>query len=308
MGKVLFKLDKGANKNFIENYECVFSNLFLEGQEKIIIDDKNNICRFCGRNNKEVSFKNISHAVPEAFGNKKIITKNECDECNQKYANIIENDLLKLTLPSRNMTAVCGKNGVPKYKDMKTNNSCEYKDRTFKITDYNNFCRIDEEKKQVILNFETPSMVPLKAYKALVRMALNCLPKEIFDKFNMIEWLESDEDLGGATNFYTKVIIKFVPKISKNFIMCLFIRKENISNVPYCQMVLQSNNIFYQVIIPFINEDKCLENEKVIIEPFSFGIEDNSENTIDLINLSSNKKGYIPQKFILNYTKKEIIE
>ena len=308
MGKVTFRRNK-KNQYFIENYQIVMTNIGFEDKQTICINDNNDNCRICGRTKNEVKFNNKAHAIPEAFGNKQVITNNECNECNQKYANSIENDLLNLTLPIRNVTAVSGKRGIPKYKDIKTSNSCEHKEGTYLINNYENFFKIEEENKKIILKFDTPAMHPLKAYKAFVRIALNCLPKEYFEKFKLISWLENDKDLDGATSLYTKVITKFIPKISPMCNICLFIRKENVLNVPYCQMVLQSNNVFYQVIIPFINEDMHLEKEnEVVIEPFSFGVEDDELTEIQLIDLSSNEKKSIPQEFTMNYEKKETIE
>ena len=309
MGKANFYLGNKNNKYFIDNYDVAFCTIFPETVKGIIIDDENDTCRFCGKTKGEVSFSDKCHAIPEFFGNKKVITKNECNNCNHKYADLIEDDLSKLTLPSRNITGVYGKKGVPKYKDIKTNNNCEYRDGIYKVNNYSDFFEFDEENKQFILKYETQKFNPLKAYKALVRIALNCMPKEYFDKFKMINWLENDDDLGGATNFYTKIIIKFVPKIPPMSNMCLFIRKENIKDVPYCQMVLQSNNIFYQVIIPFIEEDKHLgECKNVIINPFSFGATEDFDSTISVIDLSSKEKKSISNTFVLNYAKKELLD
>ncbi|MCI9275849.1 MAG: HNH endonuclease, partial [Clostridia bacterium] len=179
MGKANFINNKN-NRYFIKNYQIVMTTIGFENQQTICINDNNETCRFCGRTKSEVKFNNKSHAIPEAFGNKQVITKNECNECNQKYANSIENDLLNLTLPIRNITAVSGKRGIPKYKDVKTSNSCEYKEGIYQINNYDDFLKIEEENKKIILKFNTPAMYPLKAYKALVRIALNCLPKEYF--------------------------------------------------------------------------------------------------------------------------------
>lgn len=306
MGKVIYEIENKTNKYFIDNYIPVMSNIEFLDKQTLAIDDENNICRFCGRTNKEVKFSNKCHAIPEFLGNKAIITKNECNECNHKYADLLEDSLSKLTLPTRNITRVYGKKGVPKYEEKKTNSVCEYKEGTYQITNNDEFVELDEENKKLILKFQVQTMIPLKAYKALVRIALNCLPKVFFDKFKMIEWLESEEDLGGATEFYTKVITRFIPKISPMFGIAVFIRKNNKLNVPYCQMVLQSNNTFYQVIIPFIEEDRYLEKcESVIIEPFSFGVKEGEQGKISIIDLSANEKKSTIQTCIINYERKE---
>lgn len=309
MGKATFKLDK-KNKYFIENYDFIFDAItleFLHEKGNIYLDDNNNTCRFCGKTTDEVKFGDKCHAIPEFFGNKRIITKNECDECNHKFGETIENHLANYTLPIRNITRVYGKSGIPKYKNPKNNNISEVMDGMFFISDKDKFTQIDKENNEMIINYEAPSAIPLMVYKAFVKIALNCMPKEYFDKFKRIEWLTNEDDLGGATDFYTKVLVKFVPKAPPMFNLAIFIRKKGITNVPYCQMVLQSNNTFYQVIIPFLDQDKHLENEDVIIQAFSFNTERDLESDVKLINLSSKQKESITQPVHIKFDKNELI-
>lgn len=48
---------------------------------------KKRVCRFCGRSNPEVKFKdNNAHAIPDALGNKNVFCYDECTECNNKLA------------------------------------------------------------------------------------------------------------------------------------------------------------------------------------------------------------------------------
>ncbi|CUU82526.1 HNH endonuclease [Campylobacter hyointestinalis] len=83
----------------------------LKDDTKIYIEDDTNVkkCRFCGKSCPEVTFKNISHAIPECLGNKQIICKNECDECNKFFSEKLENHLDKITLPYRNINFLKGK-------------------------------------------------------------------------------------------------------------------------------------------------------------------------------------------------------
>ena len=309
MGNVTFKFDK-QNKYFIENYDVVFQTIlpnFLRLKNNTYIDDSNDTCRFCGKTKDTVEFKNKCHAAPEFLGNKRLITRNECDECNHKFGETIETHLAHLTLPTRNITRVHGKNGIPKYKDPKNNNISEVKDDIFFISDKDKFTEFNEEKNEMIINYKTQELIPLMAYKALVKIALNCIPKEYFDKFKNVNWLANEDDLGGTTDFYTKVIVKFAPQIPAMFNLAIFIRKETNTNVPYCQMVLQSNNTFYQVIIPFLEQDRHLENEEVIIEPFSFNKERDIESNINYINLSSKKKEIFTYPVRIKFEAKELI-
>jgi HNH endonuclease len=48
-------------------------------------DKSKRVCRFCGRKQPDVTFKNVAHAISESLGNKKIILYEECDECNARF-------------------------------------------------------------------------------------------------------------------------------------------------------------------------------------------------------------------------------
>ena len=41
-------------------------------------------CRFCGETDSR-AFRNVAHALPEAFGNKWVTSLDECDVCNAKF-------------------------------------------------------------------------------------------------------------------------------------------------------------------------------------------------------------------------------
>ena len=57
-------------------------------------DKSKRVCRYCNKKSPEVSFKKVAHSISEALGNKKIITNDECDACNEKFGEGIENDLI----------------------------------------------------------------------------------------------------------------------------------------------------------------------------------------------------------------------
>jgi hypothetical protein len=42
-------------------------------------------CRYCGETNP-ASFRMTAHAFPEALGNKWVISRDECDACNQVFS------------------------------------------------------------------------------------------------------------------------------------------------------------------------------------------------------------------------------
>jgi len=57
---------------------------------KKIGQSQNRVCRFCGKNDKEVPFKEDAHIFPEAIGNKALASNYECDNCNGFFGETIE--------------------------------------------------------------------------------------------------------------------------------------------------------------------------------------------------------------------------
>lgn len=53
-----------------------------------------------------------SHAISEALGNKRIISIEECDDCNNKFSMSIEPDIVKYFSLHRNYWSIKGKGGV----------------------------------------------------------------------------------------------------------------------------------------------------------------------------------------------------
>ena len=78
-----------------------------------VYDKGMRVCRFCGKKMPEVSFKNKSHAISEALGNKGLICFEECDECNKRFNESIERDIAHLFAPHLMLHGVAGKNGIP---------------------------------------------------------------------------------------------------------------------------------------------------------------------------------------------------
>src|SRR4051812_8829229 len=74
-------------------------------------------CRFCYKEFPDTNFKMIAHAIPEFMGNKSLISKFECDTCNQ-YFGKLENEFASFMLPFNTLAATINKgNKIPKYKN-----------------------------------------------------------------------------------------------------------------------------------------------------------------------------------------------
>src|SRR3954449_8349952 len=86
-------------------------------RQPMVGDRQNRQCRFCGRP-PEATFRTDAHAIPEALGNRTLLTAHEWDDCNQFFGRTIENDFGNWSKPMRTLALVRGKGGkVPSMKD-----------------------------------------------------------------------------------------------------------------------------------------------------------------------------------------------
>lgn len=89
-----------STKQILTNYELIVNYSTLDIPRPLYLGNKiQRVCRFCGKNKNEVSFKKKAHVIPEGIGNKKLFSLSECDSCNSFYGNTIENDLNNLLSP-----------------------------------------------------------------------------------------------------------------------------------------------------------------------------------------------------------------
>lgn len=215
-------------------------------------DKTKRVCRFCNKPNGEVSFKKVAHSISEALGNKKIITNDECDTCNEAFGSGIENDLILYLNLYRNVFGIKGKNGVPKLKGK--NFEIENKG-TIEIKHY----LTDEEvnnpnRDDFKLRLET--MQELKSqniYKALTKYALGVIDKSYLVNFQKtIEWINGTrniEKLPKIAMLTSYELFSNHPKI------IVYLRKNDDFNIPYAVAEFRFTFLTFAYIIPLSDKD-----------------------------------------------------
>src|SRR5690554_6638537 len=66
-------------------------------------------CALCGYGKDKVTFKKKSHLLPEALGNKKYFSNEECDACNERFGEEYEDPLAVMLNFQRTFLGVRGK-------------------------------------------------------------------------------------------------------------------------------------------------------------------------------------------------------
>lgn len=216
---------------------------------KILGSPVNKRCRFCGKGEKEVSFKKVAHAFPEFIGNSSLASNYECDICNQYFGNTIENDYGNFFSLYHSIMQIAGKRGVPecKFRIPCPKRTDECADHCFKLSFVDNkpciaVCKevdsqyVDRSDNSVTISKPVGKCCPIAVFKALVKMAITVMPAEELSLFaNTIEWVRNPEH----SNLYSskKLLVRYemIPgfNVTKYPHYWLFRRKKTVFDKPY---------------------------------------------------------------------------
>lgn len=256
------------------NYEMLGTWVVRPGDKVMLGDRENRTCRFCGERTPKVTFRKVAHAIPEALGNKSIESSYECDVCNEKFGQGIENDLGNWSKPMRTFARIRGKNGVPTIK--RGGNSpgwrIEYDNNGFAIKSYEEdpIFEINEADKTVTFKLKRDAYTPVAVLKAFMKIGLTLLPDEEISNFSdILAWIQ-EPDHSRRFADQCSVIYTFQPGPMPNDLIAAFIlrRKPHVTSYPYAYLVLGYGNEVFQVHLPSRKYDMALNGQSVSIPPF----------------------------------------
>lgn len=221
----------------------------------------NRICRFCGKQMPIVSFKNTSHAISESLGNKSIICREECDNCNERFSSSIEPDIANMLSFLLTIHSIHGKKGVRTTVGENFRISLDGSTRsdssigTIKIQLNQDLPTNIEDffKKQLQLNTNPLKYIPQNVYKCLCKYVISVINEQHLPNFkDTIDWINS-------TTKYNKLPFVAIGnaqiKIDAPYLI-VSIRKTNDINYPYCFALLAIANIAFAFIVPYTSNDK----------------------------------------------------
>lgn len=254
-------------------------------------------CRFCGKDDSETSFRNEAHIFPRFIENKFVISKFECDCCNEKFSRILENEFANYMKILHTVNGVKGKKGIPIYKKdgirLENTNGVH-----FDLQGINDSL---VSEKGVFCKLTTDDFTPIAVYKSLVKMALSMVAESELNKFaKTFGWLQDETH---SDEFYSIDELPLIFTQNKkewqkfNLSVLLFRRKSSSSEIPAYMFKLYYNLFSFQIFIPFCSDDlknnfKPIEEFKII--PNNFEIENNSEESYRYItDFSLNVKSTI---------------
>jgi len=210
---------------------------------------QNKKCRFCGKDEREVTFKKIAHAFPEFIGNNVLASNYECDICNQYFGNTIENEYGNFFSLYHSIMQIKGKRGVPecsfKIPCAKRNEECA--DHCFKLSFIDDIPAISMCKEvsdqyvslsnnSITISKPVGKCCPIAVFKAIVKMAITVMPIEELSLFSdTIKWICNPEHFNLRNDKKLLVRYQIIPgfNVTKYPHYWMFRRKKTVFNKPY---------------------------------------------------------------------------
>lgn len=233
-------------------------------------------CRFCGRILDETSFQKEAHAISVSLGNRKFFCADECDECNEKFGQSLENDVTQFFQVFLSIYQVPKRNGEERQVsgrnfDMKM--SIENPLSTnlpllrFHLNDWKDDNAKPEEviKKIISLDLSNKTFVPQNVYKAICKYALSLMPHSMTLHYQKtIQWIRGNS----FESSLPKLKIASFDREGNEPFMLLFLRKTPSDVYPLCVANLCVANIHMLYILPFCDESEGAEKNNILFDTF----------------------------------------
>lgn len=266
---------KNALRFYDQNYVAIGQWILQPGQKVILKSSQPGVCRFCRLSTPEVAFNTEAHALPECMGNKSLVTKYECDNCNHFFGAGIENDFGAWTKAQRAVSSVKGKKGVPALKQESPDRQWRFEhDATgLKLTHDKGdpIVVVDETTKQIVLTVPCDPYTPVAVLKAFTKMALSLIPDGEVPNFQeALAWIRNADHRADLVKpFAFPVLYTFIPGNKPVETAALLLRRRSDDlPVPYLTFVLSYGNEMFQTITPCPQRDEVIGGQKIALPYF----------------------------------------
>lgn len=198
----------------------VFKNIENQTRQEVHgqnIPRSERTCIFCY--NENAKFTKVAHAVSETIGNKSLISHFECDECNQNFGKMFEDDLGKYMLPYKIITKTFGKNNQLSSKDMPKEHGISYGNYRIQLNKNkpvlenidvksliieaknNGIVKLDNNKIEI--SIPRQHYFPPSIYCSFLKMAYSIMPLTLYPQY--IKHIISLQQLVSARSIYQSV-------------------------------------------------------------------------------------------------------
>ena len=230
-----------------------------------VYDKKKRVCRFCGRSIPEVSFKHKSHAISESIGNKGLICLEECDDCNKRFNESLEQDIFKLFGLNLLLNGVTGKRGVPTLKGdgisiKNETSSCANLGRdtiVYTLRDMPNTRDLQELVKGISREYELHTQfIPQNVYKCLCKFVLSLVDSSEIQYFrDTITWINEPLSKHRLPPIWSYSVNPQGKRREQSSSMIVMRRKHSFKELPYCWAIITIAGECLLFIVPFCSLD-----------------------------------------------------
>lgn len=241
-----------------------FSGKVFNGQK-----DAPKRCRFCGRILDVSHFSKEAHAISISLGNTKFICADECDECNERFGKMLENDITNFFQVFLSLYQVPKRKGKERqvsgrYFEMQmSNESHPFSDLPLlriRMHDWKDESISAEDVAEMMKEFDltNKTFIPQNIYKAICKYALSLMPHSATLYYQKtIEWLQGDL----YESELPCVRIASFDREGNEPIMVLFLRNVISKEYPLCVASLCVANIHMFYVLPFCDESTGVESD-----------------------------------------------
>jgi hypothetical protein len=243
---------------FTDFYETVVHHQASLGEKVVEIGTRGR-CRYCGTIDG-AKFKQVAHAVPEALGNRWIVSVDECDDCNANFSScdaaLAEALGVFLTLGGvprkKGPVRKFGRTGSPKTlghsKEMGTRRL------SFRSINADDVLAVAAERDESILRMSIPmpdvAFIPARAYKAVAKMGFAFLPEGELNHFDAERnWLIDRSQPGRSRDHHVVASFGFIGNAPPIIVGRLFRRRDPHVPLPYMLFVVCVGSVCLQVAL-----------------------------------------------------------
>jgi hypothetical protein len=261
----LLKMDKDNLARLeIFSQEYMIEGIFKcdQGRKTYICSDYDRKCRFCQREKPRTKFKKRAHVIPQLLNNKTLLSRFECDECNEIFSKY-ETSLASFVGPFRSLAGLGGRKGknTPKHIDPHSGLQIAGDKGHIEVVFRNqNEVTVDEERKEILFKLTKQSYIPIHVYKSLLKVGL-CLieDNEVEDYRIAYKLLISGTQRPPLP--LAMLFMYFVPGMFNEETAAVLYKKRadrKQSKCPTHTMALYFSNHLYQIFLPLNVHDKWM--------------------------------------------------
>lgn len=249
----MMKRDHDLFDDLLANYQ-IHAN---DGSGRVEIGPKNKamrICRYCHKGIPDTKFDEVAHTISEGFGNKGIITNDECDACNGYFGQEVEPALIEYLDFFRVFYGVQGKNGKIHHKYGGNYEMVKEDDGNLKldvVVSDEKIASMPAEKLGPLILKSHRAVAKQDIYRSLVKYALGILQPELMGEFaNTIEWLLGNKVIDKLPLARLEVTAQYKEQPA----VAVMIRTSGETTLPYAVSEIHIMNNRFLIIIPMCDE------------------------------------------------------